>query len=442
LMLYLISLYCVIWYSPLFFVNHTLPPLRIITVGHVDHGKSTLLGRLLYDTNSLSEEQLAAVQAASQAEGKSLEWAFVLDAFLEEQAENITIDITQIPLRTAERSYIMIDAPGHKEFLKNMLTGASSADAALLLVSIVDGLQEQTRRHVQLLSLLGIYQILVVINKLDLVDFSQEAFEKMAEVIKKLFQEFHLPTPRIIPIAARLGENVVSASSHISWYRGNTLLQSLHALTPQTLLETAPLRFIIQDVYDFEKEPLIVGRVESGSFKVGEELTFWPQSKKNRTSRVNSIEVWGASSPHTKATVGESIAIRLEDLIAIKRGDIASTSKHPPLQSDRLGIRLFWFEATPLCLHQEVILQLATQRVSAHVASIAHVVDAATLTRKKSSQEVHQHEVADVIFQPQHPLVYDFYEELPATGRLAIALPKGLGGVGIASRFGAVEVTS
>jgi bifunctional enzyme CysN/CysC len=313
-----------------------------------------------------------------------------------------------------------------------MITGASSADAAILLVSIVEGLQEQTRRHVQLLSLLGIHQIIVVINKLDLVDFSQEAFHQIAEVTKKLFQEFHLPAPSMIPIAARLGENVVLESSQMPWYLGKTLLQALDAFASSPPLENAPLRLIVQDVYHFEKEPLVVGRLESGSFQVGEELIFWPQRKESRRSRVRSIEAWGTSSPRTKATAGQSIAITLEESILLKRGDIASTSEHPPLQSDSLCVRLFWFETAALCLHQEVTLNLTTQHVTARVTSIVNLVEATTLKpMKKSSQEVHQHEVADVVFQLHQPLVYDDHEKLPVTGRLAIALPKGLGGAGI-----------
>lgn len=416
-------------------MSHSLPPLRIITVGHVDHGKSTLLGRLLYDTDSLSQEQLAALHAASAAEGKKLELAFVLDAFLEEQAENITMDITHIPFRTSERHYVMMDAPGHKEFLKNMLTGVSTAEAAILLVSIVDGLQEQTRRHVQLLSLLGIDQIIVVINKLDLVDFSQEAFERVSQLTQQLFREWSLPVPWIIPTAASLGENIASLSSEMPWYEGQTVLQCLDMLTPKTFLEKTPLRFVVQDIYSSERFPLVVGRVESGSLSVEEKLIFWPQEERERRARVRSIEEWGASSPPQHAFAGESIAITLEDSIFIQRGDIASTRQQPPLQCTDLNVRLFWLELVPLHVDQEIFLLLGTQRLHARVTFIENIVDATTMKlMKRSPCSLHQHEVADVRFYLYRPLVCDYYEELSATGRLAIVNEKGIVGAGIIIR--------
>jgi len=416
-------------------VSHSSPPLRIITVGHVDHGKSTLLGRLLYDTQSLSHEQLVSLHAASAAEGKELELAFVLDAFLEEQAENITMDITQIPFRTAERHYVMMDAPGHKEFLKNMLTGASSAEAAILLVSIVDGLQEQTRRHLQLLSLLGINQVIVVINKLDLIDFSQEAFEQASHLTQQLFEEWSLPVPQIIPTAASLGENIASLSSQMPWYQGQTVLQSLDALTPRISLKTAPLRFVIQDIYPSGKFPLVVGHVESGSLSLSEELVFWPQGSQQRRTSVRSIEEWGASSSPQCAFAGESIAITLEDSIFVQRGDIASNPQELPLQRNDLSIRLFWLEAMPLLMDQEMFLQLGTQRIPGRVTCIENRLDPNTMTLiVRSPRSLHQHEVADVRFHVCQPLVFDYYEELPATGRVTITNEKGLVGAGIIIR--------
>lgn len=414
----------------------TSSPLRIITVGDVDHGKSTLLGRLLYDTDSLSQEQLSALHAASEAEGKRLEMAFVLDSFLEEQTENITIDMTHIPFRTSKRSYVMMDAPGHREFLKNMLTGASSADAAILLVSVVDGLQEQTRRHVQLLSLLGMNQVIVVINKLDLVSFSEEAFQQVSRMVQELFQELRLPQPSIIPTAAFFGENVACSSSGMPWYQGKTVLQAIDLLTPPASLKKAPLRFVVQDIYHFQETPLVVGRIESGSLHIGEELLFWPQEEHPRRSRLRSIEEWNVSSSQVMATAGQSIAITLADPIPIKRGDIASTLSNPPLQCQDLDVRLFWLESTSLSIDYEMIVQLGTQRVLARVSSIKNVVDATNIeVSKASALHLSQHEVADVGFHLHAPLACDYYEELPATGCITVtraaASWKCLGGAGI-----------
>jgi bifunctional enzyme CysN/CysC len=397
-------------------------PVRVITLGHVDHGKSTLLGRLLYDAHALSKEQLVALEKASMAEGKELEPAFLLDAFLEEQAENITIDTTSIPFATINGSFIMMDAPGHREFLKNMLTGVCAADAAIVLVSVIDGLQDQTRRHVQVLSLLGMQQVIVVINKLDRVAYSKQAFEQVAASMQELFNEFRLPQPKIIPAVALLGENVASPSAQMPWYKGPTLLQCLELLTAAPSFEQGPLRFVVQDIYRFYKDPLIVGRVESGSLTIGEELVFWPQAGEVRKSRLQSIEQWGSSPlKETKATAGQSIAITLSGCLAIQRGDVASSAVDLPIQSHDLFIRLFWLDSGSLAVGHEMILQLGTQRLLARVSSIEHVVDATTMNvNTECALSLKQHEVGDVKFYLEHPLVYDSYHKLPLMGRVVM----------------------
>ncbi len=377
-------------------------PLRVITVGHVDHGKSTLLGRLLYDTDSLSQEQIAAIEAASKAEGVSLEYAFLLDAFLEEQAQNITIDTTQIPFKTALRSYLLIDAPGHREFLKNMVTGASSATAAILLIDINEGVQEQTRRHLQLLSLLGITQVLVAINKMDLVNYSSAAFKKVASATEKLFLEFQLSLPKIIPIAARAGENVALRSTQMLWYEGPTLLEALDQLEAPCSLEKGPLRFIVQDVYRFDERRLIVGRIESGTLHVGEEILFWPDEKK---SRVRSIEKWNAAIPPTQAMAGQSVAITLEEPLFVERGQIASHPQTPLATGRELMARLFWLDSKSLALHQPITLKIGTQNVEGSLVSITHIQDATTLqTFSEGHSKIAQNEIATVLFHLKSPI--------------------------------------
>jgi bifunctional enzyme CysN/CysC len=404
-------------------------PLRIITVGHVDHGKSTLLGRLLYDTDSLSQEQIAAVEAASKAEGVPLEYAFLLDAFLEEQAQNITIETTQIPFKTALRSYLLIDAPGHREFLKNMVTGASSATAAILLIDINEGIQEQTRRHLQLLTLLGIQQVVVAINKMDLVDYSSAAFEKTVQATKKLFYEFDLASPTIIPIAARTSENVASRSIAMPWHKGPTLVEALDQLKAPPSLDEGPLRFVVQDIYRFDTRRLIVGRIESGALHVGEEIIFLPDGKK---SRVRFIEEWHTALPPTKAMAGESVAITLEEPLFVERGYIATHVHTPPATGRALTARLFWLDAEPLGLHQPITFKLGTQSVEASVIKIRDIQDATTLQSSSTAHsKIAQNEIATVTFHLKKPIAYDCYDHVAATGRFAIATPTGLGGGGI-----------
>src|SRR5438045_885042 len=219
--------------------------LKIVFVGHVDHGKSTLIGRLLYDTNSLAEGKLAQVERACAAEGMEFEFAFLLDALLEEQQQNITIDTTQIPFRTPRREYAIIDAPGHKEFLKNMITGASNADVAILVIAASEGVREQSRRHAYLLSLLGIQQIIVVVNKMDLIDFAEDQFRQIKSEYLKFLSGLKLEPRGFIPASARTGDNVAKRSSRMKWYHGSTLLEALDAAEANPVQMEQPLRFCV-----------------------------------------------------------------------------------------------------------------------------------------------------------------------------------------------------
>ncbi len=398
-------------------------PLRIITVGHVDHGKSTFLGRLLYDTDSLSDQQKQALQFVGDHQ---TEWAFLLDAFLEEQAQNITIDTTQLVFRTLQRSYVMIDAPGHQEFLKNMITGATRADAALLIIDVAEGIKQQTRRHLQLLSLVGIKQVIVLFNKMDLIDRDESLFKSRAEEIKKLFQEYELVPQQMIPIVARSGENLVARTSQMSWYQGPTVLEALERMTAAPSLENKPLRLMVQDVYRFDERRLIVGRVESGTLHVGEEIVFFPGRK---ASRIQSIEEWGRAEQPESATAGKSVAITLEDPLFVERGHIGSAKNEPPSEGREISARLFWLDPEPLSLHQPVTLQLGTQSVMGRVITITKSNSLTNLDESRSI--ISQHDVADVVIQLTRPMIYDCYEEIAVTGRFAIVAQRGLGGGGV-----------
>src|SRR5229473_2738125 len=261
------------------------PPLKIVFVGHVDHGKSTLIGRILHDTGSLPEGKIEEIKKACAAEGMEFEFAFLLDALLEEQKQNVTIDTTEIPFRTARRRYAIIDAPGHKEFLKNMITGASRADAAVLVIAANEGVREQSRRHAYLLSLLGVKQIVVVVNKLDLVDFSERCFKEIESEYRKFLGELGLEARVFVPASAKNADNVASASKKMKWHRGPSVLEALDLLERQSADVDLPLRFCVQDVYRFDDRRIIAGRIETGKLKVGDELVFSPA---NKTSKVQS----------------------------------------------------------------------------------------------------------------------------------------------------------
>src|ERR1700730_16370787 len=227
-------------------------PLRVVFVGHVDHGKSTLIGRILHDTDSLSEGKIDMVKKACVAEGMEFEFAFLLDALLEEQKQNVTIDTTEIRFQTARRKYVIIDAPGHKEFLKNMITGASRADAAILVIAANEGVREQSRRHAYLLRLLGIKQLIVIINKMDLPDFSETRFNEIESEYRKFLVDLVLAASAFVPASARTGENVAQTSTKMTRDRGPSVLQASDLLRPTKSDIDLPLRFCVQDVYRFD----------------------------------------------------------------------------------------------------------------------------------------------------------------------------------------------
>jgi len=403
--------------------------LRIVIVGHVDHGKSTLIGRLFHDTNSLPEGKVEQIRKASEAEGMEFEFAFLLDALLEEQAQNITIDTTQLPFRTDKREYVIIDAPGHKEFLKNMVTGAASADAAILLIDANEGIQEQSKRHAYLLSLLGIRQIVVAVNKMDLVNHSQERFEKVRADYTEFLAKLDIQPLQFIPISAKLGLNITTNSPELGWHKGPAILEALDTLKIAVPPEGLPLRFVLQDIYRFDERRILAGRIETGSLRVGEEIMFWPDGKK---SRIKSIEDWNAKEPPVSAVVGESVAITLEEQIFVERGQIGSLPGQGPAEGREIHASLFWLQAEPLALNVPFTLKLGTQSVEARLVEITRVLDSSTLEPLAGSPGlIHKNEVADVRIRARKPMAFDRHDRISETGRFVIVTGKRIGGGGI-----------
>src|SRR3979411_3261355 len=301
--------------------------VKIVFVGHVDHGKSTLIGRILHDTASLQEGRIELIREACAAEGMEFEFAFLLDALLEEQKQNVTIDTTQIPFRTAKRRYAIVDAPGHKEFLKNMITGASNADAAVLVIAANEGVREQSRRHGYLLSLLGIKQVIVVVNKMDLADFSEKRFQEIEKEYRKFLVDLALEAGEFIPASAKLGENVAQRGKEMKWYRGPTVLEALDRTERRAPLGDLPLRFCVQDVYRLDDRRIIAVRIETGKLRVGDDLIFSPA---NKSSKVQTIERWNAANDDT-AIAGDSIGLTLGEQIFVERGYVASHQSDTPI---------------------------------------------------------------------------------------------------------------
>jgi bifunctional enzyme CysN/CysC len=395
-----------------------VPKLRVVFVGHVDHGKSTLIGRILHDTGSLPEGKIEEIKKACAAEGMGFEFAFLLDALLEEQKQNVTIDTTEIPFRTTRRRYAIIDAPGHKEFLKNMITGASRADAAILVISADEGVREQSRRHAYLLSMLGIKHVVVVVNKMDLVDYSEKRFREIEQEYRKFLRELGLDARTFIPASAKEGENVARASMKIKWYCAASVLEALDLLEPQQREVDLPLRFCVQDVYRFDRRRIIAGRIETGTLRVGDQLVFSPA---NKSSVVATIERWNAQENNGPAVAGDSIGITLGEQIFVERGHIASHENETPIEANRFHADLFWIVREPLRVGHLYGLRLATQDVKCEVVSIERVMDSSTLETKSDGREqLERNETGRLTIQTRAPLVIDNHDRIPNLGRFVI----------------------
>lgn len=405
--------------------------LKIVFVGHVDHGKSTLIGRILEETGSLPEGKIDALRASCKAQGRRCEYAFVLDALSEEQEQNITIDTTQIQFRSARRDYVVIDAPGHQEFLKNMITGAASADAAVVVIAADEGVREQSRRHGQLLSLLGIRQVVVAVNKMDLIDYVEAPFREIAKEYSAFLHELGLKPQAFIPISSSTGANVTSASNAtMPWFKGTSLLAAIDDFDEAESAANLSLRFPIQDVYRMENRRIFAGRIESGTVRVGDQLLFSPQ---NKTARVATIERWAAPAAES-ARAGESIGITLRDHIFIERGHVASHESDAPIESNRVHARVFWIGAEPLRVGARYRLKLVTQDVECEVVAVGSVIDAATLDRAPSERaELRINEIAEITLQTRAPVVLDNHERVPSMGRFVLADGSDLVGGGIVS---------
>lgn len=397
-------------------------PLKIVIVGHVDHGKSTLVGRLFYETDSLPEGKLDAIKATCQKRGVPFEWAFLMDALQAERDQNITIDTAQIWFRTPKRPYVIIDAPGHREFIKNMVTGAADADAAFLLIAADEGVQEQSRRHGYLLSLLGIRQVVVLVNKMDLVSYDQATFDRVEAQYREFLSQINVTPAAFVPISAREGDHIAAHSrAHMPWYDGPTVVEALDAFKRPGTSEAQPLRLPIQDIYRFDHRRILSGRIETGEVKVGDVLRFEPGG---RTSTVKSIERWSAvSSPQAQA--GESVGITLTDQIFVERGHMATLADAPQtavIVSDRLRANLFWLGQDELIEGKSYKLKLATQEVACHIERITRVIDASSLETKAQdkTRAVQRNDAAELILRAHAPIAFDLHADSPTTGRFVI----------------------
>jgi bifunctional enzyme CysN/CysC len=405
----------------------TRPQVRIVIVGHVDHGKSTLVGRLLHETGSLPDGKLEMLKAVSARRGMPFEWSFLLDALQTERDQGITIDTTQIRFRTRSRDVVLIDAPGHAEFLRNMITGASQADGAVLIIDALEGVRDQTRRHGYLLHLLGVKQVAVVVNKMDRVDFSAGRFREISDEISAHLIGLGVRPSAVIPISARDGDGVAERTPRISWYRGPSVVEALDALEPARPAEALPLRLPVQAIYKFDDRRIVAGRIESGSLQAGDEIVIMPAGK---IAKIRTVESWPVASLNGPQTAGRSVGITLDRELFLERGDVISHAGQSPRDTRRIRARIFWLHDKALSKGEQILIRLGTRETRATVVAIEKAVDPGALSNEETAAIARNH-VGEIDISLAQPIAADPYTENPRTGRLVIEVNGRIAGGGL-----------
>ncbi|WP_029603809.1 adenylyl-sulfate kinase [Kozakia baliensis] len=377
----------------------------IVIVGHVDHGKSSLIGRLLYDTDSLQDGKLAQIVESSRKRGLTVEWSFLLDSLQIERDQGVTVDSTRIPFRLGDREFVIVDAPGHRQFLRNMITGAADAEAAVLVVDAQEGAQEQTRRHAMLLRLIGIRHVIVLLNKSDLLNFEESAIAKAEADVRQLLGRLEIEVEAVVPASARDGDNIASRSERSPWYKGPTLIEALSNVPPPASRLALPFRMPVQDVYRFDDVRYVAGRIERGTVRVGDQIVIGAQ---RQVATIAEVCRWHAPVCPV-AGAGESIALRLEPDLVPDRGDLlfpANDEAAAPERAARIRTRLFWLRGEPLQVGESFVLRLATAEHDVTVVSIDAVVDLDDLTLRPGDS-VPPDGFAEITLATSHAILFD-----------------------------------
>ena len=406
--------------------------LNIVTVGHVDHGKSTVIGRLLADAGALPEGKLDAIRENCRRNSKPFEYAFLLDALHNEQDQGITIDTARCFFKSDKRRYIIIDAPGHIEFLKNMVTGASRAEAALMVIDASRGVEENTRRHGYFLAMLGIRQVAVLVNKMDLVGYREDVFRTVTGEFSAFLEKIGIVPAAFIPVSGMEGDNVALPSERMPWYTGRTVLQQMDSFVPAPTGERLPLRLPVQGVYKFteggDERRIVAGTLEAGSLRAGDEVVFYPSGKK---TRVKSLEVFSAPTPE-RFSAGDAAGFTMTEEIFVRRGELACRSgETPPQISMRLRANIFWLGREALTTGKRYFFKCGTAKVELRVEKVIRVVNASDLGCAERSF-VEKHEVAEVLLRLDRPASFDTTESgCDGTSRFVIVDGYEIAGGGI-----------
>lgn len=393
-------------------------PLRVALAGQVDHGKSTLVARLLMSTGDLPPAQVERLEAYSRGRGVDLEISYLLDALRLERDQAVTVDATLAILRLPEREVRLVDVPGHAEFLRNMITGAATAEAALLVVDAVEGVQAQTLRHLRLLHLLGVSALTVAVNKMDRVGYDAAAFHRVRERVREALDALGDGAlgrgPAVVPVSASTGEGVAAPSARMPWHEGPALTEALVALAPSRTPDTS-LRLPVQDVYRHGETRVIVGRVESGSVRAGALLRFQPGGQ---TSRVARLVGWPDETP-AEATAGQSVGIVLEDDVVVARGDLACPPHEAPPLTRRAAALAFWLGPEPLCTGTALRVKSGTRIVPATVTGVTSATDLSTLAAVPAAI-LQPGDIGHIVLSTSEPLPVDFDRPTSPAGRAVL----------------------
>ncbi len=402
--------------------------LKIVITGHTDHGKSTLIGRLLLETGSLPKEKIIQIRRISKGTGKGAELACLSDQLKEERERAMTIDTTRIFFKTRKKNYIIIDAPGHLEFIKNMITGASSAESAILIIDIREGIMEQTRRHAYLINLLGIDKVIAVINKMDLADRQEKRFNALKA---KVLESLRIKPLFIVPVSARQGTNISKKSCGFGWYKGPALTEALDSLELHKKTAKRPLRFPVQDIYRMGGEEIIVGRVASGSIRWGQKVLL-PHSGE---ATVKAVKIFGRHTHEIRE--GRNAGLVLNERISVKRGDVIVQSESRLKLTACFKGNIFWMSHEPLRLNESMTMRCATREIECTAERIEKKMNSSTLeTIHEGANQLKINEAALVIFRTKRPVLLEKFTFIEELGRFVIESKETLRGAGIIVSLG------
>lgn len=377
--------------------------VNIAFVGHVDHGKSSILGRLLVETRSLPSGKLEQLKSYCESHSKDFEYAYLIDALEKEQSQGITIDAARYFIRSEGCNFLLIDTPGHLDFIKNMMTGSSTADIALLIIDAKEGIKENTLRHVFLLSFLQIQRVIVLVNKMDRVGYSEAVFTELASAISNTLRLHQITPKEILPICAKNGDNFVESSPNMPWYLGDSLWAVLRSFSLPEKRANAHLRMPLQDIYRFSKggDPrrIYSGTITAGTLKKGDRILFSPSQK---VGVVASIE-----SELAQPTAGCATGFTLEQPLFVERGELISHQEAPsPLLGNRIKVRFFWISSHPISEGAKYHLRIHTSKVGCTIEKILAVYDSTTLEMKKEGS-AKTYEIIECIIRTAKPVAFD-----------------------------------